>query len=272
MRTRESRNFCHTLKDNLAQCESYALRLNNFHTYAMGVIYILYMWVREKGKMKSLWKPYGNSIWIQNVRAVHASAYNYSFLGVCACECTLWLQEPLHFPSTYANKDCGSMCHECVCVSVLVPVRACLHVCIYKGLAHPTILGFATTHTDRCEDWREQEPRLWSMASLSKYFSLSPSNLCLPLALSFNVCLSLGPSVFSLSHCARHRGPLCYSEKEMRLEPNLPWFLPNIIPPLFLGSPIMRLASDNISLTLGNKWSSHRMDLMMYWMSDFKHY
>lgn len=161
-----------------------------------------------------------------------------------------------------------------VCVCKCVGPSACRSACLYLQRARTSHDSWLRHHTHR-QVWGLKRARAQIVEhGLAEqiFLSLSPSNLCLPLALSFNVCLSLGPSVFSLSHCARHRGPLCYSEKEMQLEPNLPWFLPNIIPPLFLRSPIMRLASDNISLTLGNKWSSHRMDLMMYWMSDFKHY
>lgn len=155
----------------------------------------------------------------------------------------------------------------CSCVSQL---RAYLHVCVYKGLSHPTILSSATTHTDRCEDWREPEPRLWSTASLSKYYSLSLSlpfsNLCLPLLLprSMSACLPLGLAVLSLPHCAKHRAPLCYSEKEMQVEPNPPCFQSNIILPLFV------TASKNINLTLGNKWGSDKIELLMSWMSDFQ--
>lgn len=78
----------------------------------------------------------------------------------------------------------------CVCA----PVGAGLRVCVYKGLAHPTIHGFATTHTDRCEDWSEREPRLRSTASLSKHCSLSLSLSQSPSA-SLSLCLSVSPSV-----------------------------------------------------------------------------
>lgn len=75
-----------------------------------------------------------------------------------------------------------------------------LHVCVYKGLAHPTTLSFATTHKDRCEDWREREPRLWSMASLSKYYSLSlpPIYVCRSRSLIQCLSVSLLVSLYSL--------------------------------------------------------------------------
>lgn len=142
---------------------------------------------------------------------------------------------------------------------------------MFTKCSHIPRLSASPQHTQAgARTGGEREPRLWSMALLSKHYSLS--DLCLPLSRShsLSVCLPLGLAAFSLSHCAKHREPLCYSAKEMQPEPNLPCFLPNIIPPLFLWSHIMRLASNSISMTLGNKRRSDKMDLVMSWMSDFK--
>lgn len=154
----------------------------------------------------------------------------------------------------------------CECVSQCVP--ACVfvftkgsHIPRFPASPQHTQTGVRTGESESpdCGAW----PR-WANITLSLQFRSTARSL------SFNVCLPLGLSVFSLSHCAKHRGPLCYSEKEMQLEPNPPCFLSNIIPPLFLRTPTMLSASNNISLTLGNKWSWDKTDLVMSWMSDFK--
>jgi len=112
---------------------------------------------------------------------------------------------------------------------VCISVGARLHVCVYKGLAHPTTPSFATTHTDRCEDWREREPRLWSMASLSKYHSRSP-NFSQFLSPSLTL-LSLLVSLYALFPTVPDiEGLFVIQSRKHKPEPNQPCFLLDIIP------------------------------------------
>lgn len=218
--------------------------------------------------MKSLRKPYGDSIWILTGRWVLASVHKYRFF---VCECTCDCESSALCWYLYTNENWGPRGLECARPSAL-PVSMFVfakgsHIPRLSASPQHTRTGVRTGESGSpdCGAW----PR-WANITLS--LSLPPSDLCLPLSLShsMSVCLPLGLAVFSLSHCAKHREPLCYSEKEMQPEPNLPCFLSNIILPLFLRSHIMCLASNNISMTLGNKWRSDEIDLVMSWMSDFK--
>lgn len=126
-------------------------------------------------------------------------------LPVSVIMVSMWLREPVHYVGTYANENM----RKHVRVYMFVPVGACLHVCIYKGLAHPTILSLATTHTDRCEDWREREPRFWSMASLSKYYSL-PISVSLSCSVIQYLSLSFTLCILSFPLCQTQRASLLF--------------------------------------------------------------
>ena len=171
----------------------------------------LYIYAGERRRLdekppKALWRFHLNSEWETECSRVSVIIVSF-FLRTCDCGSQCIMSVPMQMKTEAACALC-----VCVCERARVPVGACLHVCVYKGLAHPTIRSFATTHTDRCEDWREREPRLWSTASLSKYYSHSP-NFCLSLSfsLSFTVCLSLGfLCILSFPLCQTQRASLLF--------------------------------------------------------------
>lgn len=109
------------------------------------------------------------------------SVCNYIF---CMCECTCERESPSIMQICMQMKSEGACAPEPVCMFVLV-----------CELTRPTTRGFATTHTDRCEDRGESErarerdltverglPRCANIALLSLQFVSA--------ALSFSVCLS----------------------------------------------------------------------------------
>lgn len=154
--------------------------------------------------MKSLWKPHGDTIWILNGRLVLVCVCNYSFL---------------------------------FCVSLHVIVRAsalCLHLCKWNQREHvlcvhlrgcpSACLCLQRPRTSHDSQLRHNTHRqVWGLEraraqivehGLAEQISLSLSQF-FPISLSLTHSpVSLGLSVCSLSHCARHRGSLCYSESE----------------------------------------------------------
>lgn len=82
-------------------------------------------------------------------------------------------REPEHYADMYANESEGACAPEPVCMFVLV-----------CELTRPTTRGFATTHTDRCEDRGESERAGERARTVARGLAVqillsSPSSVCL---------------------------------------------------------------------------------------------
>lgn len=106
-------------------------------------------------------------------------------------------REPEHYADMYANESEGACAPEPVCMFVLV-----------CELTRPTTRGFATTHTDRCEDRGESERAGERARTVARGLAVqillsSPSSVCLLLAHSVSVRLPLGRTLFPLCQTQR---------------------------------------------------------------------
>lgn len=176
----------------------------------------------------------------------------------------MWLQDQ-HYVGAYANEYWGSMCIVCLCV----PAGACLHLCVYKSLH---ITQFSAPATAR-QVWGPARARGQILEHGPRWANIAlPPNICLPPSLIQRLSLSCILCSLSFPLCRTQRTSLLFRVGNATGAKSALVFLFDIIPPLFLPSPIaMCLASDGIANTHGNKQSLDKIYPVMSGMCDFKY-
>ncbi len=213
--------------------------------------------------MKSLQKPFGDSIWILNGGPVFTCVCNYSFF--CAS---------VHVTAR-AGVLCRNLCkwklrehvlYVCVCVCVWERERECVCACLCLQMPR-TSHDSQLRHNTHRQVWGLEGAR----AQIAEHGLAEQILLSLSLSHSVSVCLSLSLSAFSLFHCANTEGLFVIQSRKCKLSQIWPALLFDTIPSLFLRPPIAkRSASCSISREHGNKGSSDEIDPMISSMSGFK--